>query len=919
MRVLRSTLLAAVLTAVVGAQAEAQDGLTIRATRRDTVQATATITAAFMVANRRDDSARVRTRLELPPDWSALTGGDTLHVGPGASEMLILSVVVPGRTLAGTYPVRVWVTSAADPRGVMDSIVVRVPERLATDVGLLDRPGYVVSGRPYESSFQVRNRGNVRTTIRLAVRSSVGAATLSDSILRLAPNESRVVSARIRTPAGLNAAVDDVVELLATYADAVIGEPIRGSSRVTVVPEPSRKIEQYLRVPARVNVRAVSAQGVSPLEIFGQGLVRDGGETRADFMFRGPTGAASTFGERDEYRLELRAPDWRVRGGDHFFTVSSLTAAGQPGFGIGADGDRGIFSAGAFAQRFRRVPEKGDEAGAFVGARPFEGSSVALNLVNRAGGALPGLIGSGSAALNRWGMATEVEYARSRNGSASGAARAARLSGSTRAGSFDAGHISADTAFSGSQRAGDHNYVSATSIPVRHLSFGVNGSRHRTDLSRSVGVPYEERFRTAAVSASLHHRVTLEAGNVARETVTSGVRQDGEQWSLRSRADHDFHFGSLMVEVERGRSAQDSGRRSFSDVSLGARRPFRWGHASLYAQRYSGGGLMKGANAANTLGGDASVRVGKATHASLIAYATRQETMRAQWHSQLDALVSRGVRNGGIVTLRARLLGGGSRAASQQSAMYLEYGMPLSLPVARLRTPGRVTGRVVDAVSGRGVPGALVRLGPQVAITDRNGVVSFGGVPEGPHRLSMSQETSFANAVFVGDPTLIVDGGRVTPTTFSLAIARSARVDVDVRQFAAVRTAMEATPDSLRDAGAVSNATLVLAGERDTLYRSTGEDGRAVFTDIPPGKWTISIRGDTPAFTRFDPDRVELTLEPGESEKVSFRLVPRRREIQMIGDGQELRPTAADPRNAAPAPATTRTVKPEEKRPEQKD
>jgi hypothetical protein len=909
---LRLVLLAALVATV--SSAEAQSGLSIRATRRDTIRAAATVTAAFMLTNARDDTAAVRTRLELPAEWTALTGSDTIRVAPQSSEMFILSVVVPARTLAGAYAVRVWVTSTADPQGASDSVIVRVPERRATEVALLDRPGYVVSGRGYEAGFEVRNRGNLTSTLRLSARGSVGVATLSDTVLRLAPNESRVVRARIRTPEGMNAAADDVVELLAADVGARDAEPVRGSSRVTVVPEPSRSIERFLRVPARVNLRAATAEGVSPFEVFGYGPLRDRGDTRFDFLVRGPTGTASAFGERDEYRIELRAPEWRVRGGDHVFFLSSLTAAGQPGFGAGADGDYGMFSAGAHTQRFRRLAERATEHAAFVAVRPVAGAQFALNRVARADGVLPGSISSASGMLERWGFSSEVEIARSSSASGAGSARNARLSGSSGPVSIDLGHLHADTAFSGAQRGGDHNYLSAHSAPFGVVSFGFNGSLHRTDLSRTTGVPYEERFRTASVSATLFDRYTLEAGTVGRGTVVSSVREDGEQWQLRGRGDHDFPFATLSVELEGGRTAQPTGPTRFSDVGLGLRRALRWGHASLYAQRYSGGGLTKGLDASRTVGGDASLRFGKTTHATLIAYATRQETVRAEWHSQIDALVSRGVRQG-IITLRARLLGGGSRTGSQQSVMYLEYGMPLRLPVGPLRTPGRVTGRVVDAVSGRGVPGALVRLGPQVAITDKDGEVSFGGVPGGQHRLSMSQETSFANAVFVGDPTLTVDSTRVKPTSFSLAIARSARVDVDVRRFTTVRTAVSAGADSLAEAGAVSNATLILAGERDTLYRSTTENGKASFTDIPPGAWTLTIRGDTPAFTRFDPDRLELALEPGASQAVTFRLVPRRREVQMIGDGQELRPTTADPKTSSQPVPAAKAVKPDEKRP----
>src|SRR5439155_23126436 len=164
-----------------------------------------------------------------------------------------------------------------------------------------------------------------------------------------------------------------------------------------------------------------------------------------------------------------------------------------------------------------------------------------------------------------------------------------------------------------------------------------------------------------------------------------------------------------------------------------------------------------------------------------------------------------------------------------------------------------------------GIPGALVRLGPQVAITDKRGQVAFGGVPGGEHRVSMSQETSLADAVFIGDPSLRVDSTRTQPTTFKLAIARSARVDVGVRRFATARTGVAGSPDSLVDAGPLANATLVLAGGRDTLYRTTSENGKASFTDVPPGKWIVTIRGDAPPFPRFDPHRRQFTLAPAES------------------------------------------------------
>jgi hypothetical protein len=906
----RQAVLVVLLGAAAFAPAVAQgDELRIRAARRDTVRAAATVTAGFAVTNARSDSVQVRARVEMPAEWTLLMGGAPFWVAAGSTDILMVSVAVPARIVAGVYPLRVWVTTSASAQGTMDSVLVLVPQRRAVEAALLDRPGFVVSGKSYDASFLVRNRGNARTELRLAARSSLGAATLADTLVRLAPDESRVVRVRVRTPAGLQAAVDDVLELDATHAEAA-SEATETSARVTVVPEPDRTIEEFLKVPTQVRLRAASSDAVSPFEVTGHGMVRDGSETQLDFLFRGPTGPFSAFGERDEYRAQVIAPSWRARAGDQFFVLSPLTGGAQPGLGLGADAARGAFTLGGYGQQFRRDPLRGTEAGASLGARVHDDARISANFVNRNGGESPGRVGSATASFDREFLRAKVELARSTSNSGEGLGRMARLSGAWSELAYDAGYLEADTAFSGPQRGSAHNYLNASSQHFDWITFGVSGSNYRKDLSRSTGVPYVERLNIGTTSATLYDRYTLELAMITRGTTVSGLTQRAEQRGARARADHDFRFGALSVEIEGGRAREPGhGAIGYTDVSMTGRRTLRGGAIAFWAEQYSGGSITKGQSGTITLGGDASMRVSRTMDVTLRSYATRLRAAGEEWHSQIDATLSRLLPNGSTVSLRARLLGGGNLPLAEQSVAYLEYGVPLRLPISRLRTPGRVFGRVVDATTRQGVPGALVRLGPQVAITDDRGQVAFGGVPGGAHRLSMSQETAFANAVFVGDPTLVVDSTRAQPTTFELAIARSARVEIVVRRISIARRGIGGAADSLADAGALANATLVLAGSRDTLYRTTGEDGTVSFTDVPPGRWTISIRGDAPAFHRFEPDRIELELAPGESKSVSFHLVPRRREVQLIGESQELRPTRADPKSQTPAPGT-KTIKP---------
>lgn len=907
-RALVAVFLGVLLCAASSAHAQ---GVRIRAVRRDTIVVGSTVTAAFGIANQRTDSIAFTPRVAAPQGWTVLMGTAPLALAPGSADVLMVSVVVPARAAAGVYPIHVSVA------GARDSAVVVVPHRRSLEVALLDRPGFVVSGKSYDAGFLVRNRGNVPAIVRVAARSTLGVASLIDTLFTLSAEESRAVRARVRTPSGLSAAADDVLEIVATqFGDT---SAAHSSARLTVVPEPSRKIEEFLKVPTHVNLRAASSDAVSPFEIFGQGRLRDGGATQLDFAFRGPTGKFSAFGERDEYRIQLKAPSWQARVGDHVYMMTPLTGAAQPGLGASVDATRGAFTAGAHGQQFRRALEKGSEAAAFVRARPRDDASVGLQFVTREGGLLAGNVGSAVAGFSRDAFNADVELAGSNSSSGPGRAGSARVNGASSSYSFDFGHQQADTGFSGAQRGAEHTYLTASSHRFDRVAFAANGGTHRSDLSRSTGVPYVERLDVGMLSATLFDRYTLELGSVMRGTTVSGVTQKAHQRGLRARAEHELIFGSLSLESEVGQASDALlGSRVYNDVSVSARRSVRSGGVAVWGERYSGGSITKGTDATVTLGGDASVRMSRTMDLTFMGYATRVRSSNPSWHSQIDALISHALPNGSRISLRARLIGGGTLTASEQSVAYLEYGIPLRLPVSRLRTPGRVYGRVVDAVSGNGVSGALVRLGPQVAITDRQGQVSFGGVPGGEHRLSMSQETTLADAVFVGDPTLMVDSTRTRPTTFQFGIARSARLDIDVRRFGIARTGVAGAVDSLASTGPLANATLMLAGERDTLYRTTKDDGTASFTDIPPGAWVVSIRGDAPAFHRFDPDRLDVILSPGETRSLSFRLVPRRREVQLIGDGQELRNEAADPKApAAPVPVA-KTRKPDENRPHEK-
>lgn len=871
-----------------------------------------TVTAAFTIVNQRSKPVQTIQRIDLPPDWRLVTGNAPLVVKPSESALLMVSVMVPVKTRAGAYRIRVAAFDAATDKFLgEDSLGVIVAPRRAIDVALANSPSFVISGRNYDVDFVVRNRGNEAATVRVKARSSLGSAFLDVREIRMAPDEARTLHVRVNRATSVGMAADDVAELIA----AVPGDSLqkRASARVTVVPPSTATIDDYQRVPTQVAVRAANASGVSPYVVTGGGRLTQGGATSVDFLFRGRPGPESVFGDRDEYRVDFRAPSWRLRAGDNLFSVSQLTSGAQEGAGLGAEKRFGAFGVGAYAENFRRMSGGGQEGGAFISANPAPGLRLAMNGVNRINGPFSGKIGSVSANLQRENLTVEAEVARSADSVHAGVARMLHASGTRGGVAFDLGHVKADSGFLGPQRGSEHNYLSAGATPVEHLALNVSASSHSSRFVQFLGIAMEDRLNLASGGVTIANLLTIEAAGAShyrRDVVRSSERQT----SLRARFAPQFGPFGAALAGEVGRAAIDSTvRRGFTDVSLNVGFNGSRGSITAFGGQYSGGSVVKGSEPSVTLGGSASLRIGDMLDATMIASANRLGTIDRSWFGNIDAQLSHTLRTGATLTLRTRMFQGPAGNPGSPVVAYLEYAMPIGLPVSRLRTPGRANGRVLDAATGRGVANALVRLGPQVGITDRSGRVHFGGLPAGEHRVSLSQETSYADVVFLGDPTLRVDSGRGEPATFTLRIARGARVEISARRFVIARTGMAGAADSLADAGPLVANGFRLLGERDTLYRTTDENGRVSFNDVAPGKWIVEADGDVPTFHRFAPERVEIVLSAGETRSVGFRLIPRAREVKIINDTQEVQVVPAEPK-VVPMGTPPRTAHPEASR-----
>lgn len=860
---------------------------TVVVSARDTaallVAPAATVTVALRITNRSTNGVSIVPRIAVPADWSVPMGALPFVLAAGESDSWIVGVRVPARAPAGRYRIAVIAEDSASHVIVRDSITVDVSVRRGLELSLTNRPTYAVSGNTYRAAFLLQNRGNVETTVTLRGTSALGGVVALDSSrVTLGAGASLPFVARVATRTKGQQAQDDVLEMyVADKSDSA--NTAAASARVTIVQE-ANTTEALHRVASQLRLRAADASaGVSPYELIGGGALRDGGSEQLSFVLRGSPGKYSQFGDQDEYRVELRGTNYSARVGDALYRVSSLSSGGQAGFGGGFDVHEGALSAGAFAQRFRFQPNGPAERGAYVSVRDssmFAAPQLTVSGLSRSGGILSGQILGSGVTLTPFNVANvELEVAESTGPLGRGTATTARISGGDRV-HYDIGHIGGDDQFAGIARGSDHNYASVSGQLASDVRLNASVGSHQSS-GVFLGVVAPQYFRSSTLALEYATRFTLQYSALTRTSNFGTSRFDESQRGVLARGEQTF--GTMRLWGGAGVGLASSGpsdHHTYQELSLGASGNIGANSLSLYGETSNGMAITRGADRIVTVGGDGRVRLTPGTYITFNGFQT-SVLSNGDRYGQLDAGLSQLLPTGSTVSLRVRLASNAIEVRGRQVA-FVEYSMPLQLPVGRVRSAGRVRGRVVDQETGRGVAGTLVRLGPQAAITDDDGRVAFAGLPAGEYRLSIAQQTAQSVAVFTGDPTVRVDSSRGAPTTFALAVERAGIVTGSVRQMVVARTGVDAVPDSLADAGPLNDVSLALIGVRDTLFATTDATGGYRFAEVAGGSYVLKVMSEPHVGTRWEPAEIEVSIKPAVTRQIAFRLVPRRRAVQMI-------------------------------------
>jgi hypothetical protein len=556
---------------------------------------------------------------------------------------------------------------------------------------------------------------------------------------------------------------------------------------------------------------------------------------------------------------------------------------------------------GVYSQRFRFEQGTPDETGFSASLNPrglFGGSRFALNGVERSGGSLAGRILSVTSSFHPIsGVLAETELATSYGAAekGKGSAQSFRVSGGTST-RFDAAHVAGSGTFAGPSSGAQDDYATLTRRVSQKLDLNAIGNIHRSGYLTD-SVTARQRSRSATFGGTWAGQFSLEYSSLDRRSDYAASRIDETEQLVRTRITTPIRGGSFWANADLGKSNTDTAVSSghFSDVAAGATLTRGSNSFSAFGEIYNGRSVSRGQAGSSTLGGSANLTITSSLALSMNGYGVRYTSGGIGGYTQFDGRLSQTFSNGVNFSIKARISTLAVGTTQPQRIVFLEYGMPLRIPVGRLQSPGSISGNVLDAATGSPVAGALVRLGSAAALSDNRGRVSFRRLPAGEYRVAVAQPGSTSDAIVSGDAKVVIDSAHPGPASFRVTISRGGSVRGSVVQRLRAKSSLNGEPDSLEAPTAVENVMVALVAANDTIYRATDRDGKYLFTDVPGGDWTVAMITEAPPQFHYERESTALTLRAGESAVADFQLLPRKREIRLLQDGGSLVLRAPNP------------------------
>lgn len=878
------------------------------------------LSMSFIVTSRSDKDELFIERLQLPEGWQVVIPSGNFTLPPAETTTRIIAFQIPRNQPAGRYEVTYGVQSQKD-YAIQDSDTVAIVVLPVMKLALLieDKPESVIAGRTYKVKLRLINQSNVGLKAKLEVKSTERyPAKIEPKEVTLPAGKSEPVAVAVQTDRDERSRHTHYVHIKAESAE--MGE--KGASTgisvgVEIIPEVSGELDIYHRLPAELTMRVSGEDNTAgmQMELSGEGALDEEKKRRVEFLFRGPdTDDKGMFGQYDEYKLNYFTSNIDVRSGDQSYSLSPLTSNYHYGRGAGVDlhiQESPIGFGGYYLKERWRTPDL-KETALYVTGMVTDSIQTRLNYLHKETDAYENV---DSIQDNIWSlearyrlkekMNIQMEYAYSdsdRQGGVKDDAYRIEWDGSiAKKGYYRMAKFHAEPNYYGYYHDTDSSYASL-SYPLGaglqgHLSF--NGWKDNLDLRPDISTADRETLWEGGVTYAFIKRwsLSVDYGHFERYDASAPRDFDYTEQAVKTGIGYTAEKYSARIEVRTGRQKDHLTDRETTIGNYKIFVTYRPNQKTFFTI-YGGFGNYDTLDSSRLLGGSndlgASVAWNPTQNLNLDFWYTKYNFNNTEFDPESDSYrfsLRYRLPNRHQIGIQAERDTGKWR--EDETSYMLTYTIPFGIPVSKKKNVGSIKGIIYDekAPDKHGVSGVILNTNGRTAVTDANGRFIFPSAAPGVHQI-------YVDRASIGTERVTT---QKLPITVEVAGGQSSQIDVGIVASAKVFGKVLVIPGNgkegvvvgepeakkeKKEPTGIADVLVELGNGQETLRRITDQKGEFLFESVRPGVWHMKVYDhNIPAFHYIETAEQAINLEPGQSQEVTIRVLPKVRGIKFIDSG----------------------------------
>ncbi len=888
-----------------------------------------TLTIAFLVSNKTQNSLELVEKLELPEQWQRIIPLSFFRLPPNGSTTRILAFHIPPSSPAREYEITYTVRDKTR-YSIQDGERVKVRVLPVEDVSLMleEKPFNVIAGNTYEVRVRLINGGNSDENFLIKVKSKQNnPLTYSPSEVFLKSGQSELININVETYADRGTTREYLA--VETYSkedpDTRLDYLSIGVERIGQV---DFKAEPYHFIPTTLSLAVGGDNGYNGDDNFylqwrGYGSIDEEGTRFVDFLFRGPdTQGGGYFSEEDEYYLNYYQPDFDILLGDQSYDLSELTSSYTYGRGYGINyrpGAGDLEIGGHYVEDRDDLSE--EQSGFHASYQVREDLGFRLNYLDK-----NEMENSRHVTDEIWSLEADYDLGRygqllveygicdsTRPGSEEDDAYLIEYNGY-----FDDVSVYVDRIHAGIDFEGYYSGYDYTSAYVGFpLSSNLRMSLSYTDYEDLIDPDERSTSFNAETTWRAYLDYTFDNGwyttvgyeNFERVDQLEPEDDDYTVDSVWLRIGRSMSMWSYMVEVRTGEKEDHLTNETTSGWNYRVyvtHRP----SSSLFFSVFANFGDdlasdIRGLRTSNSLGFSFSWQV---QNNWLLNMWYRKSGFDSDTDEEEDEYEIQSLytfRNGHSLELALRHEVG--EDIEDETEYWLSYNIPIKIKTEKKKDLGTIEGRIYDAQAdgNPGLANVIVKCQGRTTVTADDGSFILSPLLPGEHVLEIDRQSiGWHRVPKMKSPIVSNIKGMGESTSLEIGI-------VDICTIAGKVVAVSQQEKGVDPAGDERDGSLSLVGTGkaedysaskvlpnilvevkagDHIIRKlTNSEGEFRFEDLYPANWVLTVYDDSlPPYTYVENAQEAIVLQPGQELMVTKRVLPKVRNIQMLVQGEKI-------------------------------